>query len=291
MAKRKKKGQVKVEEKAKRLVKLQIQNVPLKSLRPNAYNPNRQSDHDFELLCRSILEDGYTQPIVVQEESDEIIDGEHRWTAMIVVEALRRDGKLKDFTISDLKDLREERFTLLESVGQETIAVVKTNMTPEQMRIATLRHNRARGSEDVDLATDVLRDLRELGALDWAQESLMMDDVELQRLLDDATAAEELAADEFSPAWEPGVEETISSVTTDSSKEVSETPAAVQSRAERRERLENARTEADKAIIKQETKTFRLVCVFAGEEADVVQAILGDTPASKVLELCRQALG
>ena len=31
----------------------------------------------------------------------------------------------------------------------------------------------------------VLRDLRELGALDWAQDSLMLDDSEMNRLLDD----------------------------------------------------------------------------------------------------------
>ena len=77
-------------------------------------------------------------------------------------------------------------------------------MGEAQAKIATLRHNRARGSEDIQMATDVLRDLESLGALDWAADSLDMDDTELQRLLEDIPAAESLAGDEFSEAWAPG---------------------------------------------------------------------------------------
>jgi len=58
-----------------------VVDIPVNELQPNEYNPNRQSDHDFELLCRSITEDGFTQPILAQSSTKIIIDGEHRWRA------------------------------------------------------------------------------------------------------------------------------------------------------------------------------------------------------------------
>ena len=178
---RKSKGEAAVAKAANALETLVVEYVPVADLHPNDYNPNRQSDHDFELLLRSMTEDGFTQPIVVQREGNSIVDGEHRWRAA-------------------------------QKLGYESVPVVFVDMTPEQMRIATLRHNRARGSEDIDLASSVLRDLQQLGALDWAQDSLMLDDTELARLLEDVPAPEALAGEEFSAAWEPtpdvqGVEE------------------------------------------------------------------------------------
>ena len=128
--------------------------VNVNDIKPNAYNPNRQSEHEFELLCRSIEEDGFTTPAVVRKQDMVIVDGEHRWRAA-------------------------------QSVGMLEIPVVLVEMTDEQMKIATLRHNRARGEEDAELAAAVLRDLAKMGALDEAQDSLMLDDVEMKKLLDE----------------------------------------------------------------------------------------------------------
>ena len=63
------KGRKKVEKKAIQLEKLNVQYVSVDSLKPNDYNPNRQSDHDFELLLRSMEEDGFTQHVVVNQDS------------------------------------------------------------------------------------------------------------------------------------------------------------------------------------------------------------------------------
>jgi hypothetical protein len=169
------KGKAKVEKLNNKLERLVIEYAPIDSIHNNSYNPNRQSDHDFQLLLASIREDGFTQPIIVQRASREIVDGEHRWRAA-----------------------RE--------LGYTEIPIVLTDMTPEQMRIATLRHNRARGSEDVELSVQVLRDLEKLGALDWAQDSLLLDDVELNRLLEDIPVPEALMAEAFTEAWEPSPE-------------------------------------------------------------------------------------
>ena len=145
--------------------------VNVNDIKPNAYNPNRQSEHEFELLCRSIEEDGFTTPAVVRKQDMVIVDGEHRWRAA-------------------------------QSVGMLEIPVVLVEMTDEQMKIATLRHNRARGEEDVELAAAVLRDLAKMGALDEAQDSLMLDDVEMKKLLDEISDPELLANAEFEEQFE-----------------------------------------------------------------------------------------
>ena len=49
----------------------------------NDYNPNRVAPPELRLLERSILADGWTQPLVVrfaEEGRFEIVDGFHRWT-------------------------------------------------------------------------------------------------------------------------------------------------------------------------------------------------------------------
>ena len=247
------KGRKKVEKKAIQLEKLNVQYVSVDSLKPNDYNPNRQSDHDFELLLRSMEEDGFTQPVVVNQDSI-IVDGEHRWRAA-------------------------------NTLGIKEIPVVKVPMTVEQMRISTIRNNRARGSHDVQLEAEVLRDLQKLGAIDWAKDSLMLDDLELNRLINDVSAPDDLAGEEYSESWTP-TELKPEDTSTDSMAQ-SGTVKALEAMREREKRIEQAKTEEDKAKVRQESTYYRLNLIFANEEANIVKSILGDKPAIKILELCQ----
>lgn len=69
-----------------------IRRVPIEKIRANAYNPNRTAPPEFQLLERSILEDGYTMPIVCyyDKEQDfyEIVDGFHRYLVMKTLKKL-----------------------------------------------------------------------------------------------------------------------------------------------------------------------------------------------------------
>ena len=47
--------------------------VPVEKVRPNDYNPNSVAPPEMELLHTSISEDGYTQPIVGNEEDNKIV--------------------------------------------------------------------------------------------------------------------------------------------------------------------------------------------------------------------------
>ena len=57
--------------------------VPAEKVKYNDYNPNSVAPPEMRLLKHSILEDGYTQPIVTiyDEENDEyvVVDGAHRY--------------------------------------------------------------------------------------------------------------------------------------------------------------------------------------------------------------------
>jgi ParB-like chromosome segregation protein Spo0J len=270
------KGKAGVLKKNEALQRLNIEYLPVDSISPNPYNPNRQSEHDFELLTRSMTEDGFTQPIVVAVMNEEhladpkfssyklgqivIVDGEHRW---------RCGTKL----------------------GYKEVPAVKVPMTVEQMRIATLRHNRARGSEDLELSAEVLRDLQQLGALDWAKDSLMLSDIELNKLLDDIPVPEALAADEYEEAWEPQ-ERTVSAdneTITNLHGDVALSYEANERVREVEQKIAQAKTEEEREMVRKESEVYRLILVFTGEQADLVNAILGDKPAEKLLELCRDA--
>lgn len=60
--------------------------IPVEKLRPNPWNPNRQTDFIFGKELASIQTHGFLDPITVRESDVDpgfydIIDGEHRWRA------------------------------------------------------------------------------------------------------------------------------------------------------------------------------------------------------------------
>ena len=272
VSRRRRKGQKVLEQLGSSLERLQIEEVPIDTLYPNPYNPNRQSVEEFGLLQRSIKEDGFTQPIIATQNG-EIVDGEHRWRAC-------------------------------RAIGLTTIAVVRVTMTPEQMRIATIRHNRARGSHDVDLEADVLRDLQKLGALSWAQESLMMSDSEINRLLNVESAADAFAEAEYSESWVPDkfTDDEMGSIldgektadaeifTDDDGNEtgmVAMTPRAIQVQREREAVIQAAATPEERDQLRRDRQIYRVRLIFSDQEADLVTAVLGTRPAERLLHLCQ----
>lgn len=235
---------------------LKIEYVPTSSLYPNAYNPNRQTEREFSLLLKSMEEDGFTQPIVVHKKTKQIIDGEHRWRA-----ATR--------------------------LGMEEVPVVFVDMTEEEMRIATLRHNRARGSEDVELSIKILQDLRTLGALDHAVDSLNITERELEILIDDLPAPEQMAAEEFSSAWIPtdAGEELPQRFRKNSESHISD--KAMEQKKVHEQKLEKADSLINIGEInKRESGQYITVTVvLQGSDASFVKRILGNKPSERLMLL------
>ena len=157
--------------------------VPVEKIKPNNYNPNKVAPPEMRLLYDSIKADGYTMPIVCyyDKENDEyiIVDGFHRYRIML-----------------DYADIYEREGGLM------PVSVI--NKPLDQRMASTIRHNRARGSHDVDLMSNIVRDLHELGRSDaWIAKHLGMDKDEILRLKQ-ITCLTALFKDvDFGRAWQP----------------------------------------------------------------------------------------
>jgi len=156
----------------------QVQWIPRDRLKANAYNPNVVAPPEMELLKLSIIEDGWTQPIVIRPDM-EIIDGFHRWTVS------------KDPEILELTDGK--------------VPCVMLNVPYEHQILSTVRHNRARGIHGIDPMSDIVACLLEKGAIsrEEVQKRLVMDEEEVIRLYDNSGMPELVGRDYFSKGWKP----------------------------------------------------------------------------------------
>lgn len=156
--------------------------VPIEKIQANSYNPNHVAPPEMKLLYESIKDDGYTMPIVAyylkDEDMYEIVDGYHRYTTML-----------------NHKDIYERENGML------PVSIIDKPV--EQRMASTVRHNRARGSHDVDLMTNIVAELKESGMSDnWIMKNIGMDADELLRLKQISGLASLFADKEFSNSWE-----------------------------------------------------------------------------------------
>ena len=164
-----------------------IISVPIEKIEPNTYNPNSVAPPELKLLYDSIKEDGYTMPIVCYHDKTKdiyiIVDGFHRYRIML-----------------DYPDIYEREN------GKLPVSVINK---PIDCRMAsTIRHNRARGSHDVDLMSNIVKELHELGRSDaWISKHLGMDKDEILRLKQ-ITGLTALFKDvNFGQAWRPAADD------------------------------------------------------------------------------------
>ena len=146
----------------------------------------------MRLLYDSIKEDGYTMPVVsyyVQEEDKYmIVDGFHRYQIM-----------------KDYPDIYERENGML------PVTVIDKPL--DHRMASTIRHNRARGSHDVDLMSHIIAELHELGRSDaWISRHLGMDQDEILRLKQITGLSALFREVDFGKAWEAVDEKTEESV-------------------------------------------------------------------------------
>lgn len=149
-------------------------------LSANQWNPNRQAPTEHRLLKISILESGWTQPIVAREQEDgtlEIVDGYHRWS-------LAADPDLAALTNGLVP------------------VVVLPPTNPAAARMATVRHNRARGTHHVLRMADIVHDLLDDGLTpEEIGTRLGMDDEEVERLAHRGKMTARHNAGSFNDGW------------------------------------------------------------------------------------------
>lgn len=155
--------------------------VPLEKIHANEYNPNAVAPPEMKLLYDSIKQDGYTMPIVCyynkEEDMYEIVDGFHRYRIM-----------------QEHKDIYERENGLM------PVSVIDKPI--EERMASTIRHNRARGSHDVDLMSNIISELHTLGKSDkWISQHLGMELDEIIRLKQITGLAELFKTQDFSKSW------------------------------------------------------------------------------------------
>lgn len=149
-------------------------------LKPNNYNPNKVAPPELKLLKTSIIEDGWTQPIVVYEDLS-IVDGFHRWT------------------VSGHKEI----YALTNGLVP-TVMITPKSLSGRQM--ATIRHNRARGTHTVLAMSDIVSGMIKEGVSgEEIMERLGMEKEEVTRLLFRAgiPKSDVFTDKPFSKSWKP----------------------------------------------------------------------------------------
>jgi ParB-like chromosome segregation protein Spo0J len=153
------------------------------NVKANDYNPNSVAPPEMELLKQSILEDGYTQPIVSFKEESQItvIDGFHRNRVGKEIQEVKQRvyGRLPVVNINQWKQNRSDRMA------------------------STIRHNRARGSHNIELMSTIVSELVEMGKGDaWICKHVGMSKDELLRMKQITGLASLFQNKSFSNAWE-----------------------------------------------------------------------------------------
>lgn len=160
--------------------------VSREAIEPNDWNPNSMTDDERDRLEQSLMDNGWTQPIVVHAEDDYIIDGEQRWSVAGQDPFVSR----ADVTPPDVPAGHVPVFGITVSEGQA--------------RISTVQHNRSRGHVDANKLKGYLAQLEQRGALSDVHDRIGVNNDEAQRLLDDVTASGEIGEGaSLSAPWEP----------------------------------------------------------------------------------------
>jgi ParB-like chromosome segregation protein Spo0J len=160
-----------------------VRSVPIDKVTANDYNPNSVAPPEMELLETSIWEDGYTQPVVTvyDAEADQyvVVDGFHRF-----------------LTLKNSRRIREREGDML--------PVVVLDKSMSDRMASTIRHNRARGSHNIELMSQIVSELVEMGKGDrWICEHIGMSPDELLRMKQITGLASLFTNRDFSEAWEP----------------------------------------------------------------------------------------
>lgn len=157
-------------------------------LRSNAWNPNHVLGPEFALIKKSLMTNGWIQPVLVSEEQDadggtyfEIIDGFHRSTLT------KMDAEVAAMT-----------------GGRVPAAVLRLSVAERMM--LTVRINRAKGSHQASLMHSLVKALvTEHGvSIEAVCAGIGADRHEVERLMmDNVFVKFDIEGHEYNTAWRP----------------------------------------------------------------------------------------
>jgi ParB-like chromosome segregation protein Spo0J len=160
-----------------------VRAIPIEKVKANDYNPNSVAPPEMALLEISIWEDGYTQPVVTYYDKDNdfyiVVDGFHRY-----------------LTLKNSQRIYERERGML------PVVVIDKQLSDRMA--STIRHNRARGSHNIELMSSIVSELVEMGKGDrWICQHIGMSPDELLRMKQITGVAALFKDRSFSDSWEP----------------------------------------------------------------------------------------
>ena len=155
--------------------------VPIEKVVANDYNPNSVAKNEMRLLYTSILQDGYTQPVVTVYDKEQ--------DKYIIVDGFHRHLVLKRY-----KDIAERT--------ENHLPVVVISKDINDRMASTVRHNRARGKHSVNGMASMVFEMLDNG---WEDERICNElGLEIEELvrLKHVTGFSKLFEDvEYKRAW------------------------------------------------------------------------------------------
>lgn len=151
--------------------------IPVEKVHANDYNPNVVAPPEMRLLELSIWEDGFTMPCVCyyDKEADEyiLVDGYHRYQVLKTSERIYQREK-----------------------GLLPVVVIEKDLSNRMA--STIRHNRARGTHNIELMCQIVAELDRAGMSDeWIMKNIGMDRDEVLRLKQISGLADLFASKDF----------------------------------------------------------------------------------------------
>ena len=155
-----------------------IRAVPVEKVVANSYNPNIVAPPEMKVLELSIWEDGYSLPCVCYYDAEgvvyELVDVYHRY------QVLKTSRRIYE---------REK--------GLLPVSVIEKDISNRMA--STIRHNRARGTHNIELMSEIIAELSRANMSDqWIMRHIGMERDELLRLKQITGLAELFADKEFS---------------------------------------------------------------------------------------------
>ena len=150
-----------------------VRAIPIEKIQANDYNPNVVAPPEMKLLELSIWEDGFTMPCVCYYDEEE--DGEFR--SMDVLKTSKRIYQREN--------------------GLLPVVVIDKELSNRMA--STIRHNRARGTHNIELMCHIVAELDRAGMSDeWIMKNIGMDRDAVLRLKQISGLADLFANKNFS---------------------------------------------------------------------------------------------
>ena len=177
-----------------------VRAIPIEKIQANDYNPNVVAPPEMKLLELSIWEDGFTMPCVCYYDEEVTFDqltAGKRYTVTIGYYDEEEDNYILVDGYHRYQVLKTSKRIYQRENGLLPVVVIDKELSNRMA--STIRHNRARGTHNIELMCHIVAELDRAGMSDeWIMKNIGMDRDEVLRLKQISGLADLFANKNFS---------------------------------------------------------------------------------------------